>query len=208
MTSRTSTLARTGFALVVLFSALIALASLRFLFGVEPPEPVFANRFLPGWFPLHVAAATVALTLGPFQFVRRLRVGVPKVHRWTGRAYAVACLLGGTAGFAMALGASTGPISQAGFALLALGWLGCTAQGWRMALQGRHATAHRDWMIRSFALTFAAVMLRIYLPITQAIGLPFEESYRVIAWACWVPNLLVAEIILARTRPRRRALPA
>jgi Predicted membrane protein (DUF2306) len=204
MTSRTSALSRLGVALVAVLSILIALASVRFLLGVPPPDVILANRFFPGWFSLHAAAATVALALGPFQFIKRLRNGYPRVHRWTGRTYAVACFVGGTAGLVLALGASTGPISQAGFGLLALCWLGATAQGWRMALQGRYTTAHRDWMIRSFALTFAAVMLRIYLPASQALGLPFEESYRVIAWLAWVPNLLVAELILSRTRQRRR----
>ena len=48
-------------------------------------------------------------------------------------------------------------------------------------------------MVRSYALTLAAVTLRFYLPASLANGLPFEAVYAVIAWACWVPNLIVAE---------------
>ena len=208
MMRRTSALSRTGFALMAILSALIALASVRFLLGIPPPEVILANRFVSGWFALHVAGATVALALGPFQFSPRLRNARPRAHRWIGRTYAVACLLGGTAGLVLALGASTGPISQAGFGLLAVLWLAFTVQGWRMALQGRYRTDHRDWMIRSFALTFAAVTLRIYLPLSQVAGLPFEQSYQAISWLAWVPNLLVAELVLSRTRPRRRAATA
>lgn len=40
---------------------------------------------------------------------------------------------------------------------------------------------------------FAAVMLRIYLPVSMAGGVPFESAYPVIAWLCWVPNLVVVE---------------
>lgn len=196
-------LSRIGTAAVALLSGLVALASLRFLLGMAPPDVIAANRFFPGWFPIHAAAATLALALGPFQFVRGLRGGHPALHRWIGRAYVAACLLGGVAGLVLALGASTGPVSQAGFGLLALLWLGTTAQGWRMARQGRYATSHRDWMIRSFALTFAAVTLRLYVPLSLVLGLPFEESYRAISWLCWVPNLLVAELLLMRSRPRR-----
>ena len=58
-------------------------------------------------------------------------------------------------------------------------------------------------MIRSFALTFAAVMLRIYLPLAQVAGIPFDVSYPVISFLCWVPNLLVAELLLQRFRVRR-----
>jgi hypothetical protein len=63
-------------------------------------------------------------------------------------------------------------------------------------------------MIRSFALTFAAVTLRLYIPASEALGLAFEPAYLAIAFLCWVPNLAAAELDLAATRPaasRRRA---
>jgi uncharacterized membrane protein len=199
-------LSRAGFTIAALLSVLIALVSYRFLLGAAPPDPVLGNRFLSGWLPLHATAAATALLLGPLQFVARLRNAHPKVHRWTGRTYATACLLGGASGLVLALGASTGPVSTAGFGLLALAWLGTTAQGWRMARQGRYAL-HREWMIRSFALTFGAVMLRLYIPLSLALGLPFEDSYRAISFLAWVPNLLLVELVLSRTR-RRGAAPA
>jgi hypothetical protein len=68
---------------------------------------------------------------------------------------------------------------------------------------------HRRWMTRNFALTFAAVMLRLYLPASIVGGLRLEVVYPVVAWLCWVPNLLVAEWGLIRSarraRPMRRA---
>jgi hypothetical protein len=49
-------------------------------------------------------------------------------------------------------------------------------------------------MIRSYALTFAAVTLRIWLPLFQnGFGMEFISAYVIIAWLCWVPNLLWAE---------------
>ena len=57
-------------------------------------------------------------------------------------------------------------------------------------------------MIRSFALTFAAVTLRIWLGISQASGMDFDVAYPVIAWVAWVPNLLVAEWWIRRGRRR------
>ena len=53
-------------------------------------------------------------------------------------------------------------------------------------------------MIRSYALTLAAVTLRIYLPGALALGVPYDLAYPPIAWLCWVPNLLVAEWWLLR----------
>jgi Predicted membrane protein (DUF2306) len=60
-------------------------------------------------------------------------------------------------------------------------------------------------MIRSYSLTFAAVTLRIYLPVALASGVPFEIAYPAIAWLCWVPNLFVAERALVRCRARAPA---
>ena len=62
--------------------------------------------------------------------------------------------------------------------------------------------SHRQWMIRSYALAFAAVTLRIYMPFMQAVlGMEFLDAYLIVAWMCWVPNLLVAELIVRMTSP-------
>jgi hypothetical protein len=55
-------------------------------------------------------------------------------------------------------------------------------------------------MVRNFALTFAAVTLRLYLPLGFASGLRFEDFYPAVAWLCWVPNLLFVEWVTLRSR--------
>jgi hypothetical protein len=55
-------------------------------------------------------------------------------------------------------------------------------------------------MVRNFALTFAAVTLRLWLPVSTVSGVAFELAYPVIAWLCWVPNLVAAEFFLERSR--------
>jgi hypothetical protein len=67
----------------------------------------------------------------------------------------------------------------------------------------RDLVSHREWMIRSFALTLAAVTLRIYLPVSLLSGVEFLDAYPVIAWACWVPNLLIAEAVIRAGRVKR-----
>lgn len=141
----------------------------------------------------HVFASVAALGLGPFQFLGRLRAARPRLHRVLGRLYlGVGVGVGGLAGLFMALHAFGGPVARAGFACLALAWL---YTGWRAyrAIRARDVTAHRRWMVRNFALSFAAVTLRLWLPASFVAGIPFELAYPAIAWLCWVPNLLVAE---------------
>ena len=56
-------------------------------------------------------------------------------------------------------------------------------------------------MIRSFALTLAAVTLRTYLPISGLLHLDFMQAYVAISFLAWVPNLLIAETWLALRAP-------
>ncbi len=204
---------RTGlFWLIAILSLGVALASLRYLAPGAPggSPSILANSFTRlGALTAHAGFASMALLIGPLQFVRGLRRRWPRAHRWIGTSYVLACLCGGSAGLLLAFGTTSGPIGTAGFGALAVLWLFCTGQAWRLARAGDFAR-HERWMIRSFALTLAAVTLRIYLPLAGALRLDFNEAYRAIAFLCWVPNLAISEILLAtgfNTRSRDGATP-
>ena len=112
-------------------------------------------------------------------------------------------VLSSTAGFYIAMFASGGIICVLGFGSLALSWLFTVLMAYTRILK-RDIKQHENWMIRNYALTFAAVTLRIYLPLAmQLMHWDFTASYRVISWLCWVPNLIVAEMIINK---RSRAL--
>jgi uncharacterized membrane protein len=141
---------------------------------------------------LHVFASLTALALGPWQFIAGLRKRFPRAHRWTGRAYlGLGVLPGGLAGLYMSFHSAGGWPAHAGFALGAVIWL-VTAYFAYATARRRDFAAHRRWMIINFAMTFAAVTLRIQLGSGFAAGLPFEVMYPIVAWASWVPNLLFA----------------
>jgi len=115
------------------------------------------------------------------------------VHRWFGRVYlAVGVLVGGLSGLYMSQFAFGGSVARLGFAMLAVFWLYTGLRAW-LAIRRRAVNEHRCWMVRNFALTFAAVTLRFYLPVSMVAGIDFSLAYPVIAWLCWVPNLLFAE---------------
>ena len=178
----------------------IAIASWRFLLGVEATMPFMLHHALerPLAFFAHVGLAPVALFVLPFQFWRGLRNRRPVLHRWLGRIYGVAILLSGVGGLILALRTDAGPIAASGFATLAVFWLGTTAYAVYLAMQ-RRIQEHRVWMIRSAALTLAAVTLRLYLPILASM-FGFETGYPLVAWLCWVPNVLLAEYLIRRRR--------
>jgi hypothetical protein len=117
-----------------------------------------------------------------------------------GRSYVVAVVVGSLAGLGLATVSQEGLVTHIGFGLLAVLWLISTLQAYRR-IRARDLVSHRQWMIRSYSLTLAAVTLRIYLPLSQLLGLPFSDAYQAVAWVCWVPNLVVAEWIILRRAP-------
>lgn len=147
----------------------------------------------------HVFASLVALSLSPFQFSTWLRSTRPKLHRFIGRIYlGVGVAVGGLSGLYMSTFAFGGPVAKTGFASLAVFWLFTGLRAFQAIRRG-DVTEHRKWVVRNVSLTLAAVTLRIYLPSSMVAGIPFEIAYPAIAWLCWVPNLLVAELAFART---------
>ena len=129
-----------------------------------------------------------------------------RIHRWLGRAYlGFGVLVGGLSALYLAQFAYGGPAARIGFGALGLAWLYTGLRAF-LAIRSGAVADHRRWMIRNFALTFAAVMLRLYLPVSLAAGADFERAYAVIAWLCWVPNLLLVEWLFNRSRPPRPAI--
>lgn len=150
----------------------------------------------------HISFGGLALLIGWTQFSKKLRLRKMKWHRLIGKVYVLSVLFSSLAGLFIAFFASGGIISVLGFGLLALSWLFTDIQGY-LSIRRLEIARHRQWMIRNYALAFAAVTLRIYLPLsTQLLHLEFIDAYRVIAWLCWVPNLLVAEILIRRSISR------
>jgi len=201
--------------LMAFLSVGVGLYGLAFLllgfesFGEEVRANGFNQMVSPYGLLIHAIAAGLALAIGPFQFLRALRVKRPKLHRWMGRTYVTACVIAGIAGGLIAPFSFAGPIAGAGFFLLAIAWLWTTLIAYRRAV-ARDFADHERWMIRSFSLALGAVTLRLYLPLSAIAGLPFLESYIAIAWLAWVPNLIVAEIYIRARGPAamRAATPA
>ena len=156
---------------------------------------------------VHVLCGMLALLIGPFQFVGRLRRRFVRVHRFCGAVYVTSATALGVTGLILAPTAYTGPGASAAFTLLGLATLFTTWTALRMILAGRYAE-HRRWMIRSFSLILAGVMLRVWVPLyymlsgAGLVDFTFETAYATIAWLCWVPNLLIA-LWITRRQPMR-----
>jgi hypothetical protein len=137
------------------------------------------------------------------------------VHRYLGRIFVFAGVIPASiSGMVVAWLSMAGPVASLGFALLDIAWFTTAWAGYRAARTRRYRD-HERWMIRAFALTFAAVTLRLWLVTLILVQLPilhshyhgsfhdlFHTAYAFVPWLCWIPNLLITEAYLRRRHPR------
>jgi len=186
---------------MVILASGIALYALNFLFvGIENAMPAMAyhvpDRLMPA--SVHFGIGGLVLIIGPYQFLPGLRSRWATLRRWMGRAYVSGCVFSGIAAFILASNTNAGPVVRTGFSQLAVVWISTTTMAFIEA-RNRNFREHRKWMIRSYALTLAAVTLRIYLPVSMfGFDMPYSVAYPIISFACWVPNAVVAEWFLRR----------
>lgn len=198
---------RIGWYVMAGASLLVALTAMRYavLGDQAAPENLIEHTVQRPWlFYIHIAAGTVALLAGPWQFLKGLRRSRPGLHRATGRLYVAACAAGGLAALPLALNSPTGMAAGSGFFILGILWLATTATGLVFAIRGNIA-AHRRWMVRSFAVTMSALTLRLILPLGLFAGV--DTVYIASAWLCWAINLAVAELILRSGKPGTATIP-
>jgi hypothetical protein len=172
------------------------------LLSSKSPHLLGQDLYMPTFY-LHISFGGIALLTGWTQFSKRLRNRNLTVHRWLGKTYVIVVLISGLAGFHIAMYATGGITSSLGFLGLAIAWLFTTIRAFQF-IQRKQIDLHQQWMIRSYALTFAAVTLRIWIPLFQIVGMEFLFAYRIIAWFCWVPNLVVAELIVHSLKKGKR----
>jgi uncharacterized membrane protein len=151
-------------------------------------------------FYLHISFGGLALLTGWSQFSKKLRNRYLNTHRWIGKVYVIAVLISSSAGIYIALFADGGLTCVMGFGILALLWFYTIIKAYT-SIRRLKIAEHQRWMIISYALTFAAVTLRIWLPLMQfALHINFVLAYRIVSWLCWVPNLIVAAFIINKNK--------
>jgi uncharacterized membrane protein len=161
---------------------------------------LLTNTFWNIGFYTHIVLGGVALLIGWLQFGDKFRNRNLNLHRRIGKVYVIAVLLSSSAGIYIACFATGGWLASAGFICLGVVWFSTTLMAY-IGIRKNQPDLHKRMMIFSYAACFAAVTLRIWLPLlTMAIG-SFVPAYRIVAWLCWLPNLVVAYWIIHTPQP-------
>ena len=194
----------------------ILLATLSILIGLYPVTYLLVDRQFgllstkteallasPAWnigFYTHIFLGGLTLLMGWVQFSAKLRYRNPILHRRIGKVYVVSALLSALAGIGIGWFATGGIVAAAGFIALGMIWFYTTLKAY-LHIRNGQVEQHQKMMIYSYAACFAAVTLRIWLPLLSALFGNFITAYTIVAWLCWVPNLLVAHQIVKRQLP-------
>src|ERR1019366_9400291 len=104
----------------------------------------------------HTLCGVIALLAGPVMFSSRLRQRHLKFHRVLGRIYVISVFIGAATGVALAAGRPGLP----GTSMQAAAWIICTTAA-LITARNRQIVQHRQWMARSYAVTFTFVSSRV-----------------------------------------------
>ena len=145
-------------------------------------------------FYMHITSGGLALLFGWVQFSQRVRIAAPAMHRNLGKLYLLLALCSSVSAAYLAIHAEGGAISATGFRCLAIVWFVSTLMGYTSIIKGQ-VIQHQRFMVYSYAACFAAVTLRIWLPLLVIIYGDFIKAYVLVAWLCWLPNIFVAYLL-------------
>jgi uncharacterized membrane protein len=207
---------RTSLRLYLPLSGVLAVAVYFSIRDVLPYLSLDEATYGPYWwgrvswlFP-HVLAGMLALLLGPLQFLTALRRRYARVHRWSGRVYLASVGVASVMAAFMIAHSTFNYAFRSGLAGLVFAWVSTSALA-LVAIRRGNVPQHREWMIRSYVVTFGFVIFRVVDETLSGFGLgTFDERIALASWSCWAVPLLVTELIIQGRkllRAPRRALP-
>ncbi|PCH60159.1 MAG: hypothetical protein COC19_06290 [SAR86 cluster bacterium] len=155
---------------------------------------------------LHLGPGFLVMVLGPMQFMRGLRKNYLNAHRWSGRVFLICGVIGALSGIAIGVFDPFMGVDGQGFnesmatAFLSAYIFFALIMAYRKIRQ-RQFGAHREWMIRAFALLLAIATERLMLTVLMgATGIDVAILFGTTFWMAGVTNLAAAEIWISLTR--------
>ncbi len=155
-------------------------------------------------FYIHVFSSLLTLLAGFTQFSTEILRKHRRLHRMVGFIYVWDILfINFPAAIVMGIYANGHLPSKIAFLILDSLWFWFTLKA-VIEVRRKNVQDHRDYMTRSYALTLSALTLRTWkIILSHCTDLPPETIYMMDAWLGFVPNLLLAEWLIARRKQVR-----
>ncbi len=150
----------------------------------------------------HIILGGIALLIGWIQFSKKFRNDHITLHKKIGKVYTICVLVSALAGMYLAFNATGGWFTALAFITLDVIWFYSTITALSQIKKG-NIRVHEKLMIYSYAATFGAVTLRIWLPIFTIVMGGFFKGYPIAAWMAFIPNMVFAYFIVAKKNKSR-----
>jgi hypothetical protein len=150
-------------------------------------------------FYIHIGTSIFVLFFGVFQFIKPILIKYPNFHRTLGKAYIIIVLVfSAPSGLVMAFYANGGVWAKTSFVIISVLWWLFTYMAY-VKIRNKNIQSHIAFMLRSYALTLSAITLRTYVVFLPAfIHLHAKEMYTLVAWLSWIPNIIIAEVLIRK----------
>ncbi|WP_251550365.1 DUF2306 domain-containing protein [Neobacillus muris] len=158
-------------------------------------DPTFPYAIWKLFFYPHILLGVLALLIGAYQLTNKSRQN-RKRHRQLGRIYGLAIFGNVLVVPYISLYATGGIGSTIAFLVLDMVWFLTTAVA-IFYIRRKNVTKHREWMLRSYAVTFVFVTFRIFLLFIQLLThATFRVSFPLAVYLSILINLLITEVYL------------
>jgi hypothetical protein len=153
---------------------------------------------------IHIIPGLLFMLLAPLQFVKRIRVRRPALHRWIGRTVVgLGMVIGGSALVMSPQMAIGGPTETAATTLFGCVFLFAMIRGFIYIRRGNRRL-HPDWMIRAFAIGMAVATIRplvgVFYATSRLTHLTPHDFFGVAFWLGFTIQFLIAEMWIRYTR--------
>lgn len=153
---------------------------------------------------IHIVPGLLFMLLAPLQFVKRIRVRRPALHRWIGRTVVgLGMVIGGSALVMSPQMAIGGPTETAATTLFGCVFLFAMIRGFIYIRRGNRRL-HREWMIRAFAIGMAVATIRpiagVFFATSRLTHLTPHDFFGVAFWLGFTIQFLIAEMWIRYTR--------
>lgn len=148
------------------------------------------------WLFPHIIFSIAAILIGPFQFVPKFRNSYVKTHRKLGRVYIISVVFGGLAGMGLAVTSGVNLPYAVGLFGLGFTWAASATLAF-LAIKNRKVAQHKEWMIRSYIITFAFVTFRFIEDILLSLEIGSQVEILVLmSWSSWAVPLFIGEMVM------------
>ena len=196
-----------------LAAALLWFVSRKLHYILDYSRASYTEYFWPrraGLYP-HLIGGAMAISVGLVQIWLGLTNRVSTLHHVLGKLYGAGVLIGSLGGFFLALTIPGHLAYSSGFFTLCVAWVLTTSMA-LYAIRTRRIEQHREWMLRSYTVTFAFVTFRLgsnwlHRWIHVSHDPVADDINTTLARACWAIPLLFAEPLIQLRSMRRFSKP-